>query len=102
MVSFDNFDTIQFFDGKLRSSRFSMGAKPEPRNVNNTVDLSITWVLQLTLTYEFFYYFSSKIVNILKNSSYLKNKAPAKHRNIFLLLRLHQLSHSYFGRGNRN
>ena len=38
----------------------------------------------------------------LKTQSYLEfmpNKMTAKHRDIFRLLRLHQLSHSYFGRG---
>ena len=29
------------------------------------------------------------------------NKTPAKHRDIFRLLRNRQLSYSYFGRGNR-
>ena len=32
---------------------------------------------------------------------YLYNKTPAKHRDIFLPFRLHQLSHCYFGSGNR-
>ena len=30
-----------------------------------------------------------------------QNNTPAKHPHIFRLLRLHQLSQSYFGRGNR-
>ena len=35
----------------------------------------------------------------LKNN--FENKTHAKHRDIFRPVRLHQLSHSYFGRGNR-
>ena len=34
-------------------------------------------------------------------TSFIGNKTPAKHRDIFRSVRLHQLSHSCFGRGNK-
>ena len=39
--------------------------------------------------------------NLSENQTLFLNKTPAKDRGIFRLVRLQQLSHSYFGRGNR-